>query len=151
MLCERGFPGGANSKEPFYQCRRRKRQTQFLSLSQCDSLEEGIASQYSSLKNSMDRGVWWATVHRVAKSRTGLKWLGRQAYYVTSYRYNVNAMQIVASARQVQVLFFGTFWNLKQYFLSVIGWICTCWTHNSRRPAVYKTGPASCGFYQPLL
>ena len=28
--------------------------------------------QYSSLKNSMDRGAWWATVHEVRKSWTGL-------------------------------------------------------------------------------
>ena len=28
--------------------------------------------QYSGLKNPMDRGAWWATVHRVAKSRTQL-------------------------------------------------------------------------------
>ena len=27
---------------------------------------------YSCLENSMDRGVWWATVHGVAKSRTQL-------------------------------------------------------------------------------
>ena len=26
--------------------------------------------QYSSLENPMDRGVWWATVHGVAKSDT---------------------------------------------------------------------------------
>ena len=26
--------------------------------------------QYSYLKNSIDRGAWWATVHGVAKSRT---------------------------------------------------------------------------------
>ena len=26
--------------------------------------------QQSCLENSMDRGAWWATVHRVAKSRT---------------------------------------------------------------------------------
>ena len=32
--------------------------------------------QYSCLENSMDRGSWWATVHRVAKSRTQLKQLG---------------------------------------------------------------------------
>ena len=34
--------------------------------------EEGNGNplQYSCLKNSMDRGAWWATVHRVAKSRT---------------------------------------------------------------------------------
>ena len=28
--------------------------------------------QYSCLENSMDRGVWWATVHGVAKNRTQL-------------------------------------------------------------------------------
>ena len=26
--------------------------------------------QYSCLQNTMDRGSWWATVHRVAKSQT---------------------------------------------------------------------------------
>ena len=26
--------------------------------------------QYSCLENPVDRGAWWATVHRVAKSRT---------------------------------------------------------------------------------
>ena len=29
--------------------------------------------QYSWLENSMDRGAWWATVHRIAKSRTWLR------------------------------------------------------------------------------
>ena len=29
--------------------------------------------QYSFLENPMDRGAWWATVHRIAQSRTGLK------------------------------------------------------------------------------
>ena len=28
--------------------------------------------QYSCLKNSMDRGAWWSTVHGVTKSRTQL-------------------------------------------------------------------------------
>ena len=31
--------------------------------------------QNSSLKNSMDRGAWWATVHESTKSQTGLKGL----------------------------------------------------------------------------
>ena len=31
--------------------------------------------QYSCLENSFDRGAWQATVHRVAKSQTGLKQL----------------------------------------------------------------------------
>ena len=32
----------------------------------------GNPLQYSCLENSMDREVWWATVHGVAKSRTQL-------------------------------------------------------------------------------
>ena len=30
----------------------------------------GIPLQSSFLENSMDRGAWWVTVHRVAKSQT---------------------------------------------------------------------------------
>ena len=30
----------------------------------------GNPLQYSCLENSMDRGVWWATVHRVTQSQT---------------------------------------------------------------------------------
>ena len=33
----------------------------------------GIPLQYSCPENSKDRGAWWATVHRVAKSWTQLK------------------------------------------------------------------------------
>ena len=32
----------------------------------------GNLLQYSCLENSMDRGDWWATVHGVTKSQTGL-------------------------------------------------------------------------------
>ena len=32
----------------------------------------GNLLQYSCLENSMDRGAWWATVHRVTKSQTWL-------------------------------------------------------------------------------
>ena len=33
----------------------------------------GNLLQYSCLENPMDRGVWWATVHGVAKSWTQVK------------------------------------------------------------------------------
>ena len=33
----------------------------------------GNPLQCSCLENLVDRGAWWATVHRVAKSRTQLK------------------------------------------------------------------------------
>ena len=33
----------------------------------------GNPHQYSCLENPIDRGAWWAKVHRVAKSQTQLK------------------------------------------------------------------------------
>ena len=39
----------------------------------------GNPLQYSCLENPIDRGAWWATVHRVAESWTQLKWLSVQA------------------------------------------------------------------------
>ena len=35
----------------------------------------GNPFRYSCLENPLDRGAWWATVHRIAKSLTQLKWL----------------------------------------------------------------------------
>ena len=37
--------------------------------------EHGNPLQHSCLGNPLDRGAWCATVHRVAKSQTQLKWL----------------------------------------------------------------------------
>ena len=62
-----GFPGGSDGKE-----------------SACNARDLGSISgsgrspgggndnplQYSCLENPMDRGAWWATVHRVIKSQT---------------------------------------------------------------------------------
>ena len=44
------------------------------SLGREESLEGGHGNpfQYSCLENSMDRGAWWATVHRVTQSWTWL-------------------------------------------------------------------------------
>ena len=36
--------------------------------------------QYSCLENAMDRGAWWASVHRIAKSWTQLKGLNMHAH-----------------------------------------------------------------------
>ena len=41
----------------------------------------GNPLQYSCLENPMDRGAWWATVHRVTKSWTRLKQLNTQYFY----------------------------------------------------------------------
>ena len=37
--------------------------------------------QYPCLENPMDRGVWWATLHRVTKNRTQLECLSMHAPY----------------------------------------------------------------------
>ena len=65
-----GFPGGTVVKNlPAMQ------ETQVQSLAQEDSLEEGMATHSSILawRIPMDRGVWQAAVHSVAKSQTPLK------------------------------------------------------------------------------
>ena len=40
--------------------------------------ENGNPLQYSCLENFLDRGAWWAIVHRVTKSQTRLKLLSTQ-------------------------------------------------------------------------
>ena len=66
------FPGGSVVKNlPAMQ------ETQILSLDEEDPPggSHGNPLQYSCLENPLDRGAWWATVHRVARSWTRLKWL----------------------------------------------------------------------------
>ena len=47
----------------------------------------GSPLQYSCLEDPMDRGAWRATVHRVTKSRTRLKWLRTHARIEDFQRY----------------------------------------------------------------
>ena len=42
--------------------------------------ERGNPLQYSCLENPMDRGAWWATVHRLMKSWTQLKQLSTRTH-----------------------------------------------------------------------
>ena len=48
------------------------RETWVQSLGWEDPLEKGMATQYSGLEDSMDKGAWQAIVHGVAKSQTRL-------------------------------------------------------------------------------
>ena len=51
-----------------------KQEAQIRSLTREEPLEKGMATHFSifALENSMDRGAWWATVYRTAKSWTRL-------------------------------------------------------------------------------
>ena len=62
-------------KESACQCRRHKRRGFDLWAGRSLGGEHDNPLQYSCLENRMDRGTWWAAVHRVAKSQTQLKWL----------------------------------------------------------------------------
>ena len=57
--------------------------------------------QYSCLENPMDGGAWWATVHRVAKSRTQLSnftftFNGNLIYLIISFLYFLNTSLVSA-------------------------------------------------------
>ena len=64
-----GFPGGSVGKEST--CSTGEL-CSIPGLGRCPGEGNGSRLQCSCLENPMDRGAWWATVHRLAKSRTQL-------------------------------------------------------------------------------
>ena len=60
----------------------------------------GNLLQYFCWENPVDKGAWWAAVHRVAKSRTWLKWLSTHTH--PWKRKKVNSIYL---------------WEVKSYFL----------------------------------
>ena len=70
-----GLPRGLSGKEPTCQCRRRRRRRRRRFDPWARKMTRGgngYPFQYSCLKNSMDKGAWWAIVRGVAKSQTQL-------------------------------------------------------------------------------
>ena len=65
----KGFPGVSNSKGSA--CKVGDLGS-ILGLGRSPGEGNGNPFQYSCLENPMDRGTWWATVHRLAKSQTRL-------------------------------------------------------------------------------
>ena len=63
---EKGFPGGASGEEPACQCRRH-------GLDPWDGKETATHSSILAWEIPMDRGAWWAAVHGIEKSQTGLR------------------------------------------------------------------------------
>ena len=51
----------------------------------------GNPIQYSCLGNSMDRGAWWATLHGVTKSQTGLKRLSMDTcIHIMTHHFSIS-------------------------------------------------------------
>ena len=67
-----GLPSGASDKETTSQCRTCKRHRIVPGSGRSPGEGNGTPSQYSCLKNPMDRGAWRATVHVIIKSQIWL-------------------------------------------------------------------------------
>ena len=70
MYVVTSFPSGSDSKESAWNAGDLG---SFPGSGRSPGEVNGNTLQYSCLENSMDRGAWWATVHGVTKSRTGLR------------------------------------------------------------------------------
>ena len=74
------FPGGSVVKNLPANAADIKDAGSILELGRSPGEGNGNPLQYSCLGNPMDRGAWWATVHRVAKSWIQLKRLSMHAH-----------------------------------------------------------------------
>ena len=71
-----GFPGGSDGKEPACNA---EDPGLILGLERSPREGHDYPLQYSCLENSMDRRVWWATVHGGCKEWDWTEWLSTQA------------------------------------------------------------------------
>ena len=69
----RGFPGGSVIKNPPANARDTRDAGSIPGSGRSHRGGNGNPLQYSCPENPMDRGAWWATVHRVTESWTQLK------------------------------------------------------------------------------
>ena len=74
-----GFPGDSVGKEPTCNVGDAEEVGSILGLGWSPGGRHGNLLQYSCLGNPLDRGAWWATVHKVTKNWTQLKILSMHA------------------------------------------------------------------------
>ena len=70
----RGLPHGSVVKNPLANARD---ESSILGLGRSPGVGNGNPIRYSCLGNPMNRGAWWATVHRVTNSQTLSNWVHR--------------------------------------------------------------------------
>ena len=80
-----GFAGGANAKEPACQCRRHKRCGFYPWVGKIPWRRAWQPIPVFLPGEPMDRGAWWAPVHRVEKSWTRLKQLNTLSTQTNKY------------------------------------------------------------------
>ena len=68
MLYIYSLPGGSNGKDSA--CNAQQDPGSIPGSRRVPGEGNGSPLQYSCMENPMDRGTWWATVHRIVNSRT---------------------------------------------------------------------------------
>jgi len=119
LLHSKGFPGGSvgkvsacNEGEPCL----------IPGLGRSSGEGNGNPLQYSCLKNSMDRGAWWATVHGVTKSWTQLSnWhfhcIARNEQSLDKLKMYTRFI-LPKPVSPTFLKYYGTFWILGLYLYS---------------------------------
>ena len=94
----------------------------------------GYLCQYSCLGNPMDRGAWQATVHRVAKGQTCLKWLSKHhifwyLFYSIFSLLSSESLLIcfIYSPPQLRIFFPDPLSNCLILFLAMYDWLLVHW------------------------
>ena len=77
---QRGFPGGARGEALPAHAGDMEMRVQSLGREDPWRRRGGHSVQYSCLESPVDRGAWWAAVHRVAQSQTQLKRLNTRTH-----------------------------------------------------------------------
>ena len=72
ILTDGGFPGGVVVINPPANAEDTRDTSSVPGSGRSPGGGNGSLLQYSCLENSMDRAAWWATVHGIPKSLTGL-------------------------------------------------------------------------------
>ena len=138
-----GFPGGTSGKEPTWQCRRCKRRGFDPRVRKIPGGGHSNPLQYSCLENTVDRGAWWAMVHRVTKSQTWLKWLSMHSQAVNL------SIPLLDFCRELDSAFVLWVWSFSHSFavcalsvsssleISGLGWLdCTLYRPKAQVSAV---------------
>ena len=110
-----GFPGGTSGKEPTCQFVRNVRNMG--SIPEFGRFLGGSPLQYSYLEDPMDRGAWWAMVHRVTKSWTQLK---RLSIHARTIVYFYQLLLVCKSCLLCQVIGLIRWWPHAKHILRTI-------------------------------
>ena len=87
-----GLPRWLSGKEHAYQCRRYGDVGPIPESGRSSGIGNGNALQYSCLEKSVDRGAWWATIHKVTDNQIQL--------YIHTYTY----IQLILYVYSIHIL-----------------------------------------------